>query len=166
MESSAGARLLRRAGTGACHRTSPVARREVLERLHQGETWVAAAADQLVVHPLVRLLEAILKRDRRLPPQDLLDAGVVTIPTAHALRSTEIVDTLQLDAGDVLNDVDELVDTDEPAAAQIEGVSIAALHDAERAVHAVIDIHEAPRLLAIAPDLNLMFTGHLRRSEE
>src|SRR5215218_4766348 len=116
---------------------------------------------QLVVDPGERLLQANCERRAGLPAEALEYQRVVRIPAADALRSVEVVAPLQLHARDVLDDVDELVDRDELGRAEVDRLADVALHNLRRAVQAVVDVHEAPRLLPVAPDLDLVAAGEL-----
>src|SRR5262249_11274317 len=90
------------------------------------------------------------------------DHRVVGVPPANALRRIEVVASLQAEAGDLLDDADELVDRDELRRAQVDRVDDVADHDLRRSVEAVVDIPEAPGLLAASPDLDLVAAGKLR----
>src|SRR3712207_7874957 len=70
-------------------------------------------------------------------------------PRSTLFPYTTLFRSLELDARDVLDDVDELVDRDHLAAAEVDRLEDVRAHDRLRAVHAVVDVHEAPRLLAV-----------------
>src|SRR4051812_1420041 len=74
----------------------------------------------LVIDPGIGLGEPISEGDGWLPAVDLADQGVVGVAAPDALRSIELVVALTADAGDLLDDVDELVDRDQLGAAQID----------------------------------------------
>src|SRR5213593_4593402 len=101
---------------------------------------VMRAARHLLLDPPIGLLEPVLERDRRLPAEPLADQRVVAVPAAHALRRREVVLTLELDAGDRLDDVDEAVDRHELRRAEIDRLAEPALHDPEEALDRVVDV--------------------------
>ena len=72
-------------------------------------TFVGLAGD-LVVDPLVGLLQAVPQPGVGFPTEDLLDQGVIAVSAVHALGGAQVVVALQFDAADLLGDVDELVD--------------------------------------------------------
>src|SRR6202011_162746 len=78
-----------------------------------------------------------------------------------ALGRIELVGALEPDAGDLLDDVDQAVDADQLVAADVQGVDDVALRQPDRAVVAVVDIHERAGLLAVAPDLDLVLAREL-----
>ena len=108
--------------------------------------------------PIVCLFKSDPEWDIRLPVKGLLNHGVVAIPAIHSLRGREIVVPFDLDAGDVLNDLNELIDRDQFAAAQIDRIDNVAAHDHLDALQAVIDVHEAASPGAITPDFDFMLT--------
>src|SRR5947209_15022269 len=107
---------------------------------------VHGAACHLLVNPAVRLLEAVLERDRRLPPELFPDQRVVAVPPAHPLRRREDVLTLELDPCDALDDVDEAVDGHELRRPEIDRLRELALQEPEEALDRVVDVREAARL--------------------
>ena len=94
----------------------------------------ARDAGQLVVDPGVRLLEPGGERRARLPAESLADERVVGVAAAHALGRIEVVAPLEPHAGDLLDDVDELVDRHELGGAEVDRLVDVALHDPCRAV--------------------------------
>ena len=58
----------------------------------------------MLFDPGVRPGQALAQRCRRLPAEDALDHGVVGIPAADAHGGAEVVATLDLEAGDPLDD--------------------------------------------------------------
>src|SRR3982075_950646 len=119
------------------------------------------ARGHLVVDPLVGLLHAVLETDGGRPTHQLLDQVVVAVAAAHALGRIELVGALEPDAGDLLDDVDQAVDADQLVAADVQGLDDVALGQPDRAVGAVVDIHERAGLLAVAPDLDLVLAREL-----
>ena len=78
------------------------------------------------------------------------------------LRGIEVVVSLELHPGDLLDDIDQLIDGDQFVAAEIERLDDVTLgHEHDRAPGAVVDVHEAARLFAVAPDLDLVLAGSL-----
>ena len=75
------------------------------------------------------------------------------------LGALEIVVPLQLHAGDVFHDIDELIDAHHFAAADVDRLHEVAVREHLGAVQAVIDIHEAAGLGACAPDLDFVFSA-------
>src|SRR5690349_2270983 len=66
-------------------------------------------AGHLVVDPAVGLLHAVAELGVGLPAEEFLDQRVVAVAAVHALGGRQVVVPLKLDAGDLLDDVDELV---------------------------------------------------------
>src|SRR5258708_492432 len=122
------------------------------------------AGGHLVVDPLVGLLHAVLETDGGRPTHQLLDQVVVAVAPAHALGRIELVGALEPDAGDLLDDVDQAVDADQLVAADVQGLDDVALGQPDRAVGAVVDIHERAGLLAVTPDLDLVRARELGRA--
>src|SRR3954452_23145509 len=89
----------------------------------------ARGCRELVVDPRVRPLHALRERGARLPVEPLLDARVVGVPTADALRRIEVVAAVQPNPGDLLDDVDQLVDRHELGGAEVDRVDDVARHD-------------------------------------
>ena len=67
----------------------------------------------------------------RLPAELPLDHGVVAVAAAHALGGVELVVPLELDAGDPLDHVHQLVDGDQLAAAEVDRLGDVAVGDVE-----------------------------------
>ena len=65
----------------------------------------------LVVDPLVSSRHAILKGDSWLPPQILHNESVIAIAPSHPLGCICYVGALEGNLSDLLNDVDELVNS-------------------------------------------------------
>src|SRR5262245_43445972 len=109
---------------------------------------------QLVINPGVGFFQAFAQAYRRGPADFTPDLGVIGIAATHALRSVQLVAAFQLYAGDVFQNGNHLVDGHQLVAAQIQRFTAFALQDAERAFHAIVDIHEAAGLFAVAPDID------------
>src|SRR5215211_9477431 len=116
---------------------------------------------QLVVGPGVGLLHADRKRCGRLPAETFEDERVVRVAPANAFWRVEVVPALQPHPSDLLDRVDELVDADELGRAEVDRIEDVAPHDHRCSQEAVLDVHEAPRLLPVSPDLDLVAPGEL-----
>lgn len=112
----------------------------------------------LVVDPTVSLLEPSAKCDRRLPAKSVEDHRVVAVATTHTRWRAEIITALESDPCDVLDEIDKPIDRDSLGATDVDRLIDVARHDLERALEAVIDIHETASLLAVAPDVDLVPT--------
>ena len=64
--------------------------------------------------------------------------------------------TLELDSGDALDDIDELIDGDQLVATEIDRLAEITVHNSLSAFEAIVDVHEAPRLIPVAPNFNLV----------
>src|SRR5437867_4410985 len=113
----------------------------------------------LVVNPGVGLPQPLGQRDARLPSKELADPCVVGIPTVDSLRRAEIVLPLELQARNLLHDVHELVDGDELARTQIDGLLDLARRDRSSALDAIVDVHERAGLLTAPPDRDFARAG-------
>src|SRR4051812_41669898 len=122
----------------------------------------SAARAQLVVDPGVGRLETGVQGDRRLPAVDLAEHRVVAVATAYALRSRQVVGLLDRDAGNFLDDRDHLVDGDQLGGAEVDRLDVRAGEDLLGATYAVVDVHEAAGLLAVAPDVDRVIAAQLR----
>src|SRR5437763_6043777 len=117
--------------------------------------------EHLIFYPGVSQGEAFAQTDGRRPVEFFLNQGVVAVAAVDAFGGAEIVVALQLDAGDLFDDVDGLVDGDELVGAEVERLVDVALGDLPSAEGAVVDVHEGAGLLAVAPDLDLIGSGVL-----
>ena len=106
--------------------------------------------------PGVGFFEAGAEGDGGLPAEKFLDEGVVAAAAADAFGGVEFVVALEFDAGDVFDEVDELVDGDHFGGAEVDGVEDVAVHDGLGAVDAVVDVLEAAGLVAVAPDFDVV----------
>src|SRR4051794_26609607 len=104
--------------------------------------------------PLVGALHAVGQLCRGFPVEPLEYLRVVATATADTERGTEIVLTLQFGSRQRFDDVDELVDRDQFATAEIQGIDNIAGGYELCADDAVVDVHEASRLLSVPPNLN------------
>src|SRR5205085_12301804 len=93
------------------------------------------------------------------PAKIFLDEGVVAVAAIDAFGSFQIVRALKLNAGDVFDQVHQTINGDQLAAAKIDRFENVAVKTCLGAFEAIIDIHEAASLMAIAPDFDFMFTG-------
>jgi len=74
---------------------------------------------QLTFDPLVGDVKASLERNRGLPTEHLLEASIVAITAANALRLAQVVPLEEVLVGDAGNEIDEPVDGDEPVRAEV-----------------------------------------------
>src|ERR1700742_2743577 len=116
-------------------------------------------SEHLLFNPGVGFFHAFAKLDGGLPVELFENFSVVAVAAVDAFGRAEIVGALEPDAGDLFNDVHELVDGDEFAGAEVEGLADVAFGDPPGAVGTIVDIHEGARLFAVAPDLDLIGTG-------
>src|SRR5688572_9109964 len=117
---------------------------------------------ELVEYPAIGLPQAFGQRDTGLPTQRLPQEGVVAVSAADTLGGTQVVVALHLDPGDLLDLVDQAVDRHQLAGAQIYRLPQVGPHQGLSAIEAVADVGEAPGLLAVAPDLDLVLPLELR----
>ena len=80
------------------------------------------AGKHLVFDPGVGLRQAVAQADGGLPAEYFLNERVVAVAAVDALGGVEVVVALELDAGDLFDDVDELVDGDQFAGAEVDGL--------------------------------------------
>src|SRR5437879_13444659 len=78
------------------------------------------AGEHLVFDPGVGQGEAFSQTDGRRPVEFFLNERVVAVAAVDAFGGAEIVAALEFDAGDLFDDVDELVDGDEFVGAELE----------------------------------------------
>src|SRR5262245_6007929 len=109
----------------------------------------------LIEDRLISWPQPVAERRRGRPSEQLPDQGVVAVAAADALRGIATVDAAQLDSRNLFDDVHELIDRHRFIASEIERFVDVALHDAERALDTIVDVHEAPALPAVTPDLDL-----------
>src|SRR5262245_738298 len=111
----------------------------------------------LGLYPAVGPRDAFFERDLRFPSENVAQPIVVGIASAHALWSRD-VPLRDGDAGRGRDEVGEGVDADQPVLSEIERLAIARLHQPVQAFDAVVYVAERSRLLAVAPDLDLVVT--------
>src|SRR5271155_829410 len=112
----------------------------------------------LAFDPFIGLVHAVFQANRRLPAEILEDLRVVAVATIHALGSVELILPFQRYARNLFHHIYNLIDGDEFTAAKIDRLMNVALENGLCAFRAVIDVHEAACLLAVAPDLDFVFT--------
>src|SRR6266567_8799507 len=117
------------------------------------------ALDHLAVNPLISFLQPVAEPNAGSPSQILPDQRIVAIAAIDPLGRLQIVSAFELDARDVLHDVNQPVDRDNLAAAQVYRLADVAGHDCLGAAQAIIDVHKTARLLAAPPNLDLMIAG-------
>mmetsp|Transcript_46583 Transcript_46583/g.93993 ORF Transcript_46583/g.93993 Transcript_46583/m.93993 type:complete len:397 (-) Transcript_46583:35-1225(-) len=111
----------------------------------------------LALDPEVRFLEPRPDRNRGLPPNLLLDHGVVRVAPAHAHGARDVLDgQVRFRRLKRLSNGRKLVHGHHLFRAQVQGHLAVTVHDAQRALHAVVHKHEAPRLLPVAPHLKVV----------
>src|SRR5215211_2306226 len=118
----------------------------------------------LLLDPPVGWLEPLAERDRRLPPQHLAEPAVVGAAAAHALGAVDVPQGDAVLARHLDDDPRELVYRHHLLAAKVERLPVARGHQPVDPLDAVVDIAERPRLLPVAPDLDLparLDRGHL-----
>src|ERR1700722_10620189 len=115
--------------------------------------------------PFIGFLETVAETDRWSPSEIFLYEGIVTVTAVDALGGFQVVTALELDAGDALDDVHQLVDGNEFAAAEVDGFKNVAGQDGLSAFQTIINIHEAAGLVAVSPDFNFVFAGELGRND-
>src|SRR3954468_10514200 len=103
----------------------------------------------LLVDPAVGLFHAVPEADRRRPSELFLDERVLAAAPAHAFWRAQVVTPLQFHAGDLFDDVDQLVDRDELVAADVNRFADLARQQRTGAVEAVVDVHEAAGLFPV-----------------
>ena len=111
----------------------------------------------LIINPGVGFFHAIAQPRVRLPSQIFLDQRIVAVAAVDTLWRLQIIGALELNTGNVLDDIDQPVDGDNLTAAQIERFEDIAVQDGLRPFEAIINIHETAGLKAITPDLDFMF---------
>lgn len=120
-------------------------------------------ADHFVVDPPVGDFEAVAKLGAWFPAKDFLDERIVAIATIDAFGGAEVVVALEFDAGDIFNDIHELIDRDAFGRAEVDGiVPRFAVGDHVDAFEAIGDVHERAGLITIAPDFDFVFSGKFR----
>jgi len=114
------------------------------------------ARQVLLFDPGIGLGQPVVEGRGGLPAEHVQDHRIVAVAPGHAARGVELVLALQLHSGELLGQIDELVDRDQFARAQIDrrGNQPLAVGDHLDAAHAVVHIHEAARLRAVAPDFD------------
>src|SRR5918999_2207280 len=118
----------------------------------------------LLLDPAVGRLEPLAERDRRLPSQHLTQPAIVGVTAANALGAVDVPQRDAVLARYVDDHPGKLVDRHHLVAAEIERLPVVRLHEPVDPLDAVIDVAERPRLLTVAPDLDLparVDCGHL-----
>src|SRR5678809_1035077 len=112
------------------------------------------AIRHLVENPPIGELHSITQPGVGLPTEYLLDQRIVRVSAIHTLRSSEVVSASNRKPGDILHDVNQVIDRDELTASQVDGIHEVALHQHLRPTDAIGDELERSSLLARAPDLD------------
>src|SRR3712207_4607796 len=106
---------------------------------------------ELAGNPVVRDLQSIFERDRRLPLQHFAQTRVVAVATANALGLRDVVAFADALARDLRDDVYKLVDRDHPILPEVDRLSMMALHQAIDTFDTIVDVAVGTRLLSVAP---------------
>ena len=120
---------------------------------------VRFAIGHLVVDPGVGFFHAGAQSSVRFPPKIFLDEGIVAVSAIDAFGRLQIIASFELDAGNLLNDVNQTVYGHEFVAAEVDWFEDIAVHDRLCAFETIIDVHETSGLMPVTPDLNFMFAG-------
>src|SRR5918999_3551818 len=118
----------------------------------------------LLLDPAVGGLQPLAQRDRRLPPQHLTQPAIVGVTAAHALGAVDMPQRDAVLTRHLDDHPGQLVDRHHLLAAEVERLLVVRLHEPVDPLDAVIDVAERPRLLTVAPDLDLparLDQGHL-----
>mmetsp|Transcript_29774 Transcript_29774/g.95758 ORF Transcript_29774/g.95758 Transcript_29774/m.95758 type:complete len:223 (-) Transcript_29774:653-1321(-) len=114
----------------------------------------------LLLDPLVGDAEPVRELDRGVPPELLLDHGVLGVAAAHALGPGDVLDgELVLAIALARADGHHLVHRHHLVGAEVHGLAAVGLGETEDALHAVVNEGEGAGLLAVAPHLNLLSGG-------
>src|SRR5271168_2748485 len=119
----------------------------------------------LLIYPPISFFHSIRKLCRRGPMKDFADNVIIAVTATHSQRGVAFIDSLQTYTRDIFDNVDELVDADHFIAANVQRLDEVGLHQPLGALKAVVDIHEASGLLAIAPYFDLMIACHHRKRD-
>src|SRR5258706_1102206 len=90
---------------------------------------LAGAGGHFAKDPVVGFLHPGAQWRRGGPAEPRRYEGVVAVAATHALGRAQVVFPLEPDAGDVLDDIDELVDRHQLAAAQVQRLAAVARPD-------------------------------------
>src|SRR5690242_10820314 len=89
------------------------------------------------------------------PAKNLAKPAIVAVAAAYTLRTAQVVTLGQFLAGNIRDDIHQLIDGHQFVCTEVERVAIIGSHDADQAFHAVVNVHERTGLLAIAPYFDL-----------
>ncbi len=112
--------------------------------------------EHFALDPGVSFRKTVMKANRRRPAKLLFDQGIVAVSTVDALRRTEIVVTLELDAGEAFSQINELIDCHQFIRTKIQWLENITRGNHLGAFRTVVDIHERAGLLPITPYLDLV----------
>jgi hypothetical protein len=121
------------------------------ERVRGGALLFEFAGD-----PVVSDIESVFERNGGLPIQDFPQTRVVAVAASDALRFRQIVTLANLLAGDVCNDVYELVDGDHPVLTEIDRLAMIAIHQTIDTFDTIVDVTVRARLFAVAPNFDIV----------
>src|SRR5215471_9685404 len=116
----------------------------------------------LIVNPAIGLFQPCPQRSVWLPVQVLLNEGVVAVAAVYTFGSGQIVVALQFDPGKLFRQVNELIDGNRLAGAEIYRFENLRVQDHVDALDAIVDEHEAAGLISGAPNFNFVLSGNFR----
>ena len=114
----------------------------------------APRLSQFSLNPVVGNRQTVAKRRQRLPSQNGTKLRIVAITAPYPLRLARVVELAQLLAGNVADQVNQLVNAYHVFRPEIKRLGIVACHQALQALNTVSDIEKGARLRAVSPDLN------------
>src|SRR5919112_3011496 len=108
----------------------------------------------LLLYPPVGRLQAVAKRDGRLPSQHVAQSPVVGIAAPDALRTGHVSQRDAVLAGDLEDHPRQFIDGDDLFAAEVQRLVVIRVHQAANSLDAVVDIAERPGLFSVPPDVD------------
>src|SRR5205823_3203570 len=118
----------------------------------------------LRLDPGIRACEPLFQADLWLPAEDIAQTRIIGVAATHSHWAGHVL----LDdayAGNVGDEICELVNRDEAILTEVEWLCTIRPHQPINALEAIIDIAERTRLLTIPPDLHLALTTELRSGD-
>lgn len=119
------------------------------------------AGNHLAVNPTVGFLDPHLELRVRFPSKNRLDQRVVRVPAVAPLGRVQLLGSLELDAGDLLDDVNQLVDRHQLARCDVDRLCEVAVRRHLGPLWVVVDVHERPLLPAVALGLDRVLPAQL-----
>ena len=102
-------------------------------------------------------------RGWKAPTQSCFDQRVVAAAAANSLRSIEVLVAFDPDPGDLLGEIHKPVYGYHLGASDVKRMCDVAVHECACTVEAVVNEHEATRLLAVAPNFDFVMAGQFPR---